>query len=152
MEDAWLEHLHCSWEQKRDEDGPHSWAPAQEALQFCGAFPDLSGGCLRYARTGKSQNGNGELQQESTPLFLSLLPVVLGGSQIIRSICLWWIHESFAVESMFVLCTLAKLVWPAVFYPVEILCGVFSWLLSYWLAARCIFCFQTNLCMLGCAE
>jgi hypothetical protein len=25
----------------------------------------------------------------------------------------------------------------------------FSWLLSYWLAAWCICCFQTNLCMLG---
>lgn len=38
--------------------------------------------------------------------FFSLppLPVVSGGSKIIRNLCVWWIHESFIAESM--LCTL----------------------------------------------
>ena len=86
--------------------------PAQEALQLCGASPDLPGGRLRYARIGKSQNGNGELRQESTPLLsFSLHSVVSGGSRIIGSLCVWWINGCF--KSMFcfslpLLCVLWK--------------------------------------------
>lgn len=94
----------------RAEAGPAGWtaklSSGQGALQLCGASPDLSGGRLRYARAriGKSQNGNGELRQESTPLFILFPPFSCirwksNNRNSLRVMDTWsphsWVHVSF---------------------------------------------------------